>query len=156
MLCWLDGWECGFKALFIHVFSLFLSFKTHGWRAVVCLHVLGGGLKACMQPSLPDTAALPSASGTQQNPENTQQTLCRVWPSAKKSRRTVHRQRLLWQVLFVGHSAKTLSSATWCSTKKSHCHGTKWQWWSLCRVSSLALDKSSLFVECPLCLTLSK
>jgi hypothetical protein len=34
-------------------------------------------------------------------------------------------------------------------TKKSRCHGAKWRWRSLCRVSSKTLDKDSLFVEFP-------
>jgi hypothetical protein len=51
--------------------------------------------------TLPNRAALPSAL------KNTRRTLCRVWFSAKKSRRTVHRQWLLCRVFFVGYSANT-------------------------------------------------
>jgi hypothetical protein len=43
--------------------------------------------------------------------------------SAKRARRTVHRQRLLCRVLFFRHSTKTLPSARRYSAKKSGCHG---------------------------------
>jgi hypothetical protein len=43
--------------------------------------------------------------------------------SAKRARRTVHRQRLLCRVLFIGHSAKALPSASRYSAKKSGRHG---------------------------------
>jgi hypothetical protein len=52
--------------------------------------------------SLPETSALPSARSTRQSLKNTRQ----MWHSAKKARQTVHRQRLLCRVLFLGHSAK--------------------------------------------------
>jgi hypothetical protein len=42
--------------------------------------------------------------------------------SAKRARHTVHRQSLLCRVLFLGHSAQTLSSARQYSTKKSRHH----------------------------------
>jgi hypothetical protein len=45
--------------------------------------------------------------------KNTRQSLCRVSHSAKRVRRTVHQQRLLCRVLFLGHLAK-----------KSDRHGT--------------------------------
>jgi hypothetical protein len=53
----------------------------------------------------------------------------------KKSWRNVHQQRLFCRVLFIGHSAKVLSSTTWYSTKKS------------CRRTSS--DDDRVFVECP-------
>jgi hypothetical protein len=59
--------------------------------------------------SLPETGALPSARSTRQSPKNTRQRLCRVSHSAKKARQTVHRQSLLCQVLFLGHSAKSFA-----------------------------------------------
>jgi hypothetical protein len=40
----------------------------------------------------------------------------------KEGRRKVHRQRLLYRVLFLGHSAQTLPSPRRYSTKKSRCH----------------------------------
>jgi hypothetical protein len=43
--------------------------------------------------------------------------------SAKMARYTLHRQSLLCRVLFLGHSAKTLSSARKYSAKKSHRYG---------------------------------
>jgi hypothetical protein len=42
--------------------------------------------------------------------------------SAKRARRTVHRQRPLCRVLFIGHSAKTLPSARRYLAKKSGRH----------------------------------
>jgi hypothetical protein len=51
--------------------------------------------------SLPETGALPTTRNTRQSLKNTRQ-----WHSAKKARQTVHRQSLLCQVLFFGHSAK--------------------------------------------------
>jgi hypothetical protein len=71
--------------------------------------------------SLPESGALPSA--TRQSLKNTRQSLYRVSHLAKRARRTVHRQRLLCRVLFLWHSAKTLSSARRYSAKKSGCHG---------------------------------
>jgi hypothetical protein len=47
-----------------------------------------------------------------------------VSDSVKRARRTVHRQRLLWLVFFLGHSAQTLPSARQYSAKKSRRHGT--------------------------------
>jgi hypothetical protein len=49
---------------------------------------------------------LPSARSTQQSLKNTRQSLCRVSHSAKRARHTVHRQSLLFRVLFIGHSTK--------------------------------------------------
>ena len=73
-------------------------------------------------------------TSARQSPENIWQTLYRVWLSAKRHWWTIHRQRLLCRVLFVEHSAKSLPSAIWCSSKKSHCDGDKWWRRRLCRV----------------------
>jgi hypothetical protein len=56
--------------------------------------------------ALSESASLLSVWSTRQSLENTRRRLCRVLHSAKKARRTVHRQRLLCRVLFIGHSAK--------------------------------------------------
>jgi hypothetical protein len=45
--------------------------------------------------------------------------------SAKRARHTVHRESLLFRVLFLGHSAKTLPSARKYSAKKSSHHGAR-------------------------------
>jgi hypothetical protein len=78
-----------------------------------------------------------------------------VLHSAKRARQTAHRQRPLCRVLFIGHSAKTLPSASRYSAKKSGCHGAgvtemaplpsvlgdTRQRSYLCRVSPNTLDK---------------
>jgi hypothetical protein len=73
------------------------------WQIVLAVSLL--------RLSLPESSALPSAWSTRQK-------LCRVWHSAKRARWTVHRQRLICRVLFIGHSANTRYSA-----KKSGRHG---------------------------------
>jgi hypothetical protein len=107
-----------------------------------------------LQP-LPESGALPSARSTRQTQKNTRQSLCRMSHSAKRARRTVHRQRLLCRVLFLGHSAQTLPSARRYSAKKSDCHGAEvtetaylpsvlgdtWQRSYLCRVPPNTLGK---------------
>jgi hypothetical protein len=56
--------------------------------------------------SLPESPPLTSAWSTRQSLKNTRQSLYRVSHSTKKARHTVHRQRLLCRVLFLGHSTK--------------------------------------------------
>jgi hypothetical protein len=111
-------------------------------------------LNACLPIS--KTTALPSVWSTRQILENTRWRLCRVWYSTNKSQWTVHRQRLLCRVLFVGHSTKTLSSVIRYSTKKSHCHCAGWWRQRLCQSATVTLGKASLFAECLLYLRSSK
>jgi hypothetical protein len=66
--------------------------------------------------------------------------------STKRARRTVHRQRLLCRVLFLGHSAQTLPSARHYSTKKSRRHGVGVTETALCQVSP-----NTLGIEVTLC-----
>jgi hypothetical protein len=85
-------------------------------------------------------------------------------PSVKRARWTVYRQRLLCQIIFIGHSAKqlvlgkekrpsryrvTASGFTEClstCTRQRIPNGSICQ--VLCRVLCVALGKACLFVEC--------
>jgi hypothetical protein len=83
---------------------------------------------------------------TRQSLENTRHRLCRVLHSAKRARKTVHRQRLLCRVLFLGHSAQTLPSARQYSAKKSRRHGAGQ--YSSKKSLRWHSTKKLLFVEC--------
>jgi hypothetical protein len=84
-------------------------------------------------------------------PKNTRQRLCQVSHSTNRARRTVYRQRLLCRELFIGHSAKTLPSASRYSAKKSGCHGAGVT--ETAALSSVLGDtRQMFFVEClPIC-----
>jgi hypothetical protein len=61
---------------------------------------------SAVQLALPESSPLSSAGSTRQSLKNTWQRLYQVSHSGKKSRHTVHRQRLICRVLFLRHSAK--------------------------------------------------
>jgi hypothetical protein len=80
---------------------------------------------------------------------HTRQRLCRVWHSAKKARQTVHRQRLLCRVLFLGHSAKMFAECQGALGKeKQPLRRRVMETTSLPSVCPEALGKESIFAEC--------
>jgi hypothetical protein len=80
-------------------------------KVVMCFFYLLSGINgearnltlAELVEALPESGALSSAWSTRQTLKNTRQSLCRVWHSAKRAQRIVHRQSLLCRVLFIGH-----------------------------------------------------
>jgi hypothetical protein len=97
--------------------------------------------------TLPETSSLPSVWSTQQSLENTRRRFCRLWHSTKKSRCTVHQQRLLCRVLFVRHFAEC-HSVLGKEKSSSRCQVTATE---TVPSATVILDKASLFAECLLC-----
>ena len=102
--------------------------------------------KMLNQQSLLDSGSLPSAIGTQQRPNCTRQSLCRVRHSAKNTRQKNDRQSPLCRVSFIGHSAKALPRAPGALSKEKRPSRHRPRLRSLCRVPTLqALGKDFLF-----------